>query len=91
MISKEELSKFYTPSKDKTNKVYLMKYVNNGLSYGLNKPGEEKQEFYLCKSPILCAEVTGIISIHGSFEELRNAFFEARYNDQNGYEHKLIF
>ena len=77
MLSKEQLNKFYSPIKDDTGKVYLMRYCNNGLSYGLSYPGGE-QKFFLCSSPTLSAEIKRIISEHNSFEELRTAFFKLK-------------
>jgi hypothetical protein len=73
------LNNFYTPKKDNTNRVYLMKYCNNGLSYGLSEPNEAK--FFLCSSPTLSAEIKSIISEHKSYEEMRKAFFEYRTNN----------
>lgn len=69
-----DINKFYTPYKDETGKVYLMRYTNNGYSYGLSNPSEQK--YYLCKSPIGEAIILSIISEHESFSEMQEALFK---------------
>lgn len=78
-ITQQELNQmgFYKPFKDNTNKVDLMRYCNNDLSYGYNI---EHNVFYLCDSPTLEATIIRIKSEHKTFEELKDAFYEARIN-----------
>lgn len=72
------INEFYTPTKDRTGKVYLMSYRNNGLSYAITGPTETK--YLLCESPTLSSEIRSIISEHESYEEMRKAFFNEREN-----------
>jgi hypothetical protein len=71
---------FYNPFKDNTGKIDKMRYLNNQLSYGYN---EKSNTFYLCDSPILECVILRIISEHKTFEELRDAFFQEKYNRLN--------
>lgn len=70
---------FYKPYKDATNKIDFMRYCNNCLSYGYNV---ESETFYLCQSPILESVIIRIISEHQSWEELKEAFYIARREQQ---------
>lgn len=69
---------FYTPYKDNTNKIDLMRYTNNGLSYGYNK---ELKTFFLCKSPILEASIIEIIEEFKNFEDARNGLLKYKKNN----------
>lgn len=68
---------FYKPYQDATNKIDLMRYTNNSLSYGYNKASNK---FYLCESPILEASIICIISEHENFESVRTALIEYKQN-----------
>lgn len=65
---------FEVPINDSTNKIALMRYCNNGLSYGVNIV-DDKLVYYLCQSPTLSLEIISIISQHSTFEEVRRAFY----------------
>ena len=71
---------FYKPYADNTSKVDLMRYCNNCLSYGYN---EELKTFYLCESPRLDSSIIKIISEHKTFEEMKSAFFNKKYDKLN--------
>ena len=68
---------FYKPYQDTTGKVDLMRYLNNGYSYGYN---EKENLFYLCSSPILEASIIEILSSHENFEEVKKAFYTEKSN-----------
>jgi 5-deoxy-D-glucuronate isomerase len=72
------IKEFYTPTKDRTGRVYLMSYRNNGLSYAIT--GQTETKYLLCESPTLSSEIKSIISEHESYEEMRKAFFNEREN-----------
>jgi len=69
---------FYKPYKDATNKIDLMRYTNNCLSYGYNR---SENKFYLCESPILDASIIRIISEHKNFESARTGLIEYKQNN----------
>lgn len=74
-VTREEILKsFYPPVNDATNSIELMKYINNGLSYGYTNEGK----FCLCTSPQLDASIISIVSEHDNFQDLRKSFFENR-------------
>ena len=68
---------FYKPTKDSTGKIFLMKYCNNGFSYGIEVENE-KVYFHLCKSPLLDTSILSIHSTHQSTEELRSEFLKQK-------------
>ncbi len=70
---------FYKPYKDSTNKIDLMRYCNNNLSYGYNV---EYNIFYLCESPTLESIIIRILSEHKTFEELKDMFYNYRLQNQ---------
>jgi hypothetical protein len=76
---KEYIEKcFYKPSLDNTNKIDLMRYANNVLSYGYNK---KESKFYLCTSPILSSVIFDIITFSDSFNGIKKEFFKYKENN----------
>lgn len=71
------LKGFVLPIIDNTNKVNIMRYCNNSLSYGISIE-DDKIIYYLCESPILSNEIIQIISTHSDMEDLIMAFFDQR-------------
>lgn len=78
-----KLTDFYKPYKDKTGKVSLMRYCNNGLGYGIklnhldpnHKETQKIVKYYLIECPTLEASVLSIISEHDTPEQLKKAFY----------------
>ncbi len=74
-----DTTNWYKPVEDATGLIDLMKYTNNGLSYGVRtglnwRCGSDKR-YYLCDSPVLSAEINHIISEHDTPEEATTSVF----------------
>ena len=66
---------FYTPFLDLTNKIVLMYYANNCLSYGIDKTGL----FFLCWSGLLEGNIKEIISgPYKTFAEVQEEFYKEK-------------
>lgn len=71
------LKDFILPLTDYTNRVGVMRYCNNNLSYGIST-ANEKFVYFLCESPILSSIVLSIISEHKTMDDLIEAFYNAK-------------
>jgi hypothetical protein len=66
---------FYKPYKDNTGKIDLMRYCNNGISYGYNI---KYDIFYVCDSPILESIILRTVKEFKKFSDAREFFYEYR-------------
>ena len=76
-----DLNNYYLPSLDYTNKIDLMRYTNNNISYGitfdfLKKPNINKITFHVCKSPALSSVIYEIFETFETYEEMKKAFYK---------------
>lgn len=73
------LEQYCIPVKSADNRVLLMKYCNNRLSYGIGIENEITV-YYLCASPTLEAVVLNVISQHETSLDMQEAFYQQRNN-----------
>ena len=76
-----DLNNYMIPSLDYTNKIHLMRYCNNNLSYGISfdfqkLPNVNKITFHICKSPILSSVIYEILETFDNYEDMKNSFYK---------------